>query len=125
MDGVTGFSAPSKVDTLKSLATAFLSLIGALSSPEHLSKASEPKLGSFTFLSPTPPLWDLVTLLAFIIAYLIDGVAVLLLVRGSWTFGESAVGVSRATVLAFLISCTCGRESSECCGASPFGVSIG
>ena len=83
MDGVTGFSAPSKVDTLKSLATAFLSFIGALSSPEHLSKGSEPKLGSFTFLSPYPPLWDLVTLLALIIAYLIDGVAVLLLVRGS------------------------------------------
>ena len=119
MDGVTGFSAPSKVDTLKSLAT-LLSLIGALSSAEHVS---EPKLGSFTFLSPTP-LWDLVTLLALIIAYLIDGVAVLL-VRGSWTFGESAVGVSLATVLAFLITCTCGRESSECCCASPFGVSIG
>jgi len=82
MDGVTGFSAPSKVDTLKSLAT-LLSLIGALSSAEHLSNVSEPKLGSFTFLSPYPPLWDLVTLLALIISYLIDDVAAVLLVKGS------------------------------------------
>jgi hypothetical protein len=52
MDGVTGFFAPSKKETLKSLANLsfLLSFFGALSCTEHLSKGSEPKLGRFIFL---------------------------------------------------------------------------